>query len=33
MKTYLDTFKKEATKAKSEGKMKEQDADPIPFAL
>jgi len=33
MKTYLDTFKKEATKAKSEGKTKEQDADPIPFAL
>ena len=33
MKTYLDTFKKETTKAKSEGKTKEQDADPIPFAL
>jgi len=33
MKAFLDTIKKETTKAKSEGKTKEQDADPIQFPL
>ena len=33
MKTYLDTMKKEKTKAKGAGKMDEQEADPINIEL
>eukprot|EP00985_Skeletonema_marinoi_P012339 scaffold5939_cov337-Skeletonema_marinoi.AAC.1 len=33
MKPYLTNLKKELAKAKSEGKVAEQDADPICFSL
>ena len=33
MQTYLDTLKKEKTKAKSAGKMEEHEADAIPYSL
>ena len=33
MQAYLDTMKKEKTKARGDGKTEETEADPIPFAL